>query len=75
LEIPLRLNSKQACLVSPAFLHTWVFHQAQEFNARKDSIVHLIFSKHKNFSIRLIFSKRKDFSIRLIFSKRKDFSI
>jgi hypothetical protein len=75
LEIPLRLNSKQAFLVSPAFLQTWVFHQAQEFNARKDSIVRLIFSKCKNFSIRLIFSKCKDFSIRLIFSKRKDFSI
>ncbi len=51
------------------------FTRRGDFNARKDSIVRLIFSKRKDFSIRLIFSKSKGFSICLVFSKSTDFSI
>jgi hypothetical protein len=48
------------------------FTRRGDFNARKDSIVRLIFSGCKDFTIRLIFSGHKDFTIRLIFSIRKD---
>ncbi len=78
LEIPPSLNSKQAaCFSSFASFSTnaGFLPRRGDFNARKDSIVRLIFSGRKDFSIRLIFSGRKDFSIHLIFSGRKDFSI
>jgi hypothetical protein len=71
---------------SQLFCKRWFFTRRGDFNARKDSIIRLIFSGREDFSFRLIFSgckdftscgdfnACKDFSIPLIFTGRKDFS-